>query len=72
MSKDNIIEQEGTIVDVLPNQMFKVQLENEHVIMCYASGKIRQYKIRVITGDKVTVEISPYDLTKGRVTYRHR
>lgn len=72
MSKDNIIEAEGKVLDVLPNQMFKVKLENGHEVICYASGKIRKNKIRVIMGDSVTVELSPYDLTKGRVTYRHR
>jgi len=72
MSKDNILELEGKVLDVLPNQMFKVKLENGHEVICYASGKIRKNKIRVIMGDSVTVELSPYDLTKGRVTYRHR
>lgn len=71
MSKnDGIIELEGEIVDVLPNQMFKVKLANEHVITCYTGGKLRQNRIRLVMGDKVKVEMSPYDLNKGRITYR--
>lgn len=73
MAKDNILEFDGKVLDVLPNQMFKVKLdENGHDLICYSSGKIRQNKIRIIMGDRVTVELSPYDLTKGRITYRHR
>jgi len=71
MSKnDGIIELEGEIVDVLPNQMFKVKLANEHVITCYTGGKLRQHRIRLVMADKVKVEMSPYDLNKGRITYR--
>ena len=67
---DNTIEIEGTIVDVLPNQMFKVELENKHQVICYTGGKMRQFKIRMVAGDSVKVEMTPYDLSKGRITYR--
>ena len=67
---DGIIEIEGKIVDVLPNQMFKVELENGHIVTCYTGGKMRQFKIRLVTGDKVRIEMTPYDLDKGRITYR--
>jgi translation initiation factor IF-1 len=67
---DGIIEVEGEIIDVLPNQMFKVKLQNEHVITCYTGGKLRQHRIRLVLGDSVKVEMSPYDLNKGRITYR--
>jgi translation initiation factor IF-1 len=70
MSKKDIIEAEGRILEVLPNQMFKVELENGHVITCYTGGKMRKNKIRIVAGDKVRCELTPYDLTKGRVTYR--
>jgi len=70
MSKKDIIEAEGRVLEVLPNQMFKVELENGHVITCYTGGKIRKNKIRIVAGDKVRCELTPYDLTKGRVTYR--
>ena len=71
MAKENdLIEFEGTIVDVLPNQMFKVELENGHQITAYTGGKMRKFKIRMVVGDVVTVEMSPYDLEKGRVIYR--
>ena len=70
MSKKDIIEAEGTVLEVLPNQMFKVELENGHVITCYTGGKMRKNKIRIVAGDKVRCELTPYDLTKGRVTYR--
>lgn len=69
-NNDGIIEVEGEIIDVLPNQMFKVKLTNEHVITCYTGGKLRQHRIRLVMGDTVTVEMSPYDLHKGRITYR--
>jgi len=67
---DGIIEVEGEIIDVLPNQMFKVKLLNEHVITCYTGGKLRQHRIRLVMGDSVKVEMSPYDLNKGRITFR--
>lgn len=71
MSKnDSSIEMEGQIIDVLPNQTFKVELENEHIIVCYTSGKLRQNRIRLVLGDNVKIEMTPYDMTKGRITYR--
>ena len=70
MSKEGILETEGEIIDVLPNQMFKVKLVNDHVITCYTGGKLRQNRIRLVLGDTVKVEMSPYDLNKGRITYR--
>jgi len=70
MSKKDIIEAEGRVLEVLPNQMFKVELENGHVITCYTGGRMRKNKIRIVAGDKVRCELTPYDLTKGRVTYR--
>ena len=68
--KEDLFELGGEIVDVLPNQMFKVKLTNEHVVTCYTGGKLRQHRIRLVLGDSVTVEMSPYDLSKGRITYR--
>ena len=70
MAKEGIIELEGSIIDVLPNQMFKVELENGHVVTCYTGGKMRQFKIRLVAGDKVRIEMTPYDLEKGRITRR--
>lgn len=72
LAKDDVIEVEGTVSDTLPNAMFKVQLENGATILAHVSGKIRMHYIRILPGDKVTVELSPYDLTKGRITYRFR
>jgi translation initiation factor IF-1 len=66
----DLIEFEGEIIDVLPNQMFKVELENGHILTAYTGGKMRQFKIRMVHGDRVTVEVSPYDLEKGRIIYR--
>ena len=63
---------DGKIVDTLPNAMFRVELENGHTVLAYLSGKMRKFYIRVLLGDRVKVEMSPYDLTKGRITYRHR
>lgn len=71
MAKDDI-EVEGLVVENLPNAMFKVELENGHIILAHVSGKIRMNYIRILPGDKVTVEMSPYDLTKGRITYRFK
>ena len=68
MAKDDVIEVEGIILETLPNAMFKVELENGHEILAHVSGKIRMNYIRILPGDKVTVEMSPYDLTKGRIT----
>lgn len=67
-----VIELSGTVLETLPNAMFKVELENGHVILAHISGKMRMYYIRILPGDKVTVQMTPYDLTKGRITYRHR
>lgn len=67
---DGIIELEGTITDVLPNQMFKVELDNGHLVTCYTGGKMRQFKIRLVAGDKVKIEMTPYDLEKGRIVFR--
>jgi translation initiation factor IF-1 len=66
----DIIEFEGEIIDVMPNQMFKVQLENGHILTAYTGGKMRQFKIRMVQGDRVKVEVSPYDLEKGRIVFR--
>lgn len=72
MAKEDVIELEGTVLDTLPNTMFRVELENGHVIIAHISGKMRKHYIRILTGDKVTVEMTPYDLTKGRITFRAR
>ena len=72
MAKQDVIEVEATVVETLPNAMFRVELENGHQILAHVSGKIRMHYIRILPGDKVTVELSPYDLTRGRITYRHK
>jgi translation initiation factor IF-1 len=72
VAKDDVIEIEGKVTETLPNAMFKVELENGHEILAHVSGKIRMHYIRILPGDKVTVEMSPYDLTKGRITYRFK
>ena len=72
MSKDDSIEFEGTILETLPNTTFRVQLKNGHVVTAHISGKMRKNYIRILTGDAVTVEVTPYDLTKGRIVYRGR
>ncbi len=72
MSKEEGIEMEGTVVETLPNTMFRVQLDNGHVVTAHISGRMRKNYIRILTGDKVTVQLTPYDLTKGRITYRAR
>ena len=72
MSKDDVIEVEGKVIEKLPNTMFKVQLENGHIILAHISGKLRMNYIRIIPGDKVLVEMSPYDLTKGRIVWRDK
>ncbi|TJX14082.1 translation initiation factor IF-1 [Tissierella creatinini] len=72
MAKDDVIEVEGKVVDALPNAIFKVRLENGHEILAHISGKLRMNYIRILPGDKVTVELSPYDLTKGRITWRNK
>ena len=70
MAKEDHIEMEGTVIETLPNTMFRVQLENGHVVTAHISGKMRKHYIRILTGDKVTVQLTPYDLTKGRISYR--
>lgn len=72
MAKEDVIEVEGIITETLPNAMFNVELENGHEILAHVSGKIRMNYIRILPGDKVTVEMSPYDLTRGRITYRFK
>ena len=72
MPKQSAIEQEGVIVETLPNAMFKVELENGHVIIAHISGKMRMYYIKILPGDRVKVEMSPYDLTKGRISFRYK
>jgi translation initiation factor IF-1 len=72
MSKEEAIEMEGTVVETLPNTMFRVELANGHVVTAHISGKMRKHYIRILTGDRVTVQLTPYDLTKGRITYRAR
>ncbi len=72
MSKEEAIEVEGTVVDTLPNAMFRVELADGHSILAHISGKMRKYYIKIVNGDKVTVELSPYDLTRGRITFRAR
>ncbi len=72
MSKEDVIEIGGVIVDTLPSAQFKVELENGHEIIAYVSGKIRMHYIRILPGDRVTVELSPYDLSRGRITFRHK
>lgn len=72
MSKSDVIELKGTVTEALPNSVFKVTLENGHQITAHVSGKIRMNFIYILPGDKVTVELSPYDLTRGRITYRHK
>lgn len=72
MAKKDVIEVEGTVIDALPNTIFKVELENGHEILAHISGKLRMHYIRILPGDKVTVELSPYDLTRGRITWRKK
>ncbi len=72
MAKEDHLEMNGKVIDTLPNTMFRVQLENGHVIIAHISGKMRKNYIRILTGDIVTVEMTPYDLSKGRITYRSK
>lgn len=72
MSKQDVIEVEGTVVEALPNAMFQVKLDNGHVVLAHVSGKIRMNFIRILPGDKVTIELTPYDLKRGRITYRFK
>ncbi len=70
MAKEDVIEMEGTVIETLPNTMFRVKLDNGHVITAHISGKMRKHYIRILTGDRVKVEMTPYDLSKGRITFR--
>ena len=72
MAKEEAIEMQGTVLETVPNTTFKVELENGHVVMAHISGKMRKNYIRILTGDKVTVQLTPYELTKGRITFRAR
>ena len=72
MAKQDAIEVTGTVLETLPNAMFRVELENGHKVLAHISGKMRMHYIKILVGDKVTVELSPYDLTKGRITYRYK
>jgi translation initiation factor IF-1 len=72
MAKQEAIEVQGLVTEVLPDQNFRVKLQNDHVVLAYAAGKMSKFRIRVLVGDLVTLELSPYDLTRGRITYRHK
>ena len=72
MSKEDLIEVQGRVIEVLPNTKFRVELDNGHMVVAHISGKIRKFNIRILPGDSVTLELSPYDLTKGRITFRER
>jgi translation initiation factor IF-1 len=72
LPKQEGVTVEGTVVEALPNAMFRVKLDNEHVVLAHISGKMRMYFIKILPGDKVTVELSPYDLSRGRITYRYK
>ena len=72
MAKEVLLEFSGTVIEKLPNAMFRVKLENDHEILAHTAGKMRKFRIRVMVGDKVDIEMTPYDLTKGRITFRHK
>lgn len=72
MAKEELMEFNGIVKELLPNAMFRVQLDNNHEIIAHTAGKMRKFRIRVLAGDRVTVEMTPYDLTKGRITFRHK
>jgi translation initiation factor IF-1 len=72
MSNEDVIQVEGTVIEPLPNAMFRVEIENGHKVLAHISGKMRKHFIRILPGDKVSVELSPYDLTRGRITYRYK
>jgi translation initiation factor IF-1 len=72
LSKEEAIEVEGTVIEPLPNAMFRVKLDNGHIVLAHISGKMRKFYIRILPGDRVTVELSPYDLSRGRITYREK
>lgn len=71
-NKDDVIEIEGTVVEPLPNAMFRVKLDNDHEVLAHVSGKMRMYRIKILPGDRVRMEVTPYDLTRGRITYRYK
>ncbi|MDO8298358.1 translation initiation factor IF-1 [Lacisediminimonas sp.] len=71
MSKEDLLEMGGTVTEVLPDSRFRVSLENGHILIAYTAGKMRRHNIRILAGDRVSLELSPYDLTKGRITFRH-
>ena len=71
-NKDDVIEIEGTVVEPLPNAMFRVKLDNEHEVLAHVSGKMRMYRIKILPGDRVRMEVTPYDLARGRITYRYK
>ena len=72
MPKEDVLEYEGVVLEILPNAMFKVKLDNEHEILAHTAGRMRKHRIRILAGDKVTVEMSTYDLTKGRIIFGHK
>lgn len=72
MAKEELIEMPGTVTELLPNAMFRVVLENNHEVLAHTAGKMRKFRIRVLAGDKVLVELTPYDLSKGRITFRYK
>ena len=72
MPKEDVLEYEGVVLEILPNAMFKVKLDNEHEILAHTAGRMRKHRIRILAGDKVTVEMSTYDVTKGRIIFRHK
>ena len=72
MAKEELVEMDGTVTEVLPDSRYRVELENGHQLAAYAAGKMRKFRIRVVAGDKVKMEISPYDLTKGRISFRYK
>jgi translation initiation factor IF-1 len=72
LAKDDVIEIDGNVVEALPNATFKVELDNKHIILCHIAGKMRMHYIKILPGDKVRVEMSPYDLTKGRISFRYK
>lgn len=72
MAKEELLQLDGTVTEVLPNAMFRVKLDNEHQVLAHTAGKMRKYRIRVLAGDRVSVEMTPYDLTKGRINFRYK
>lgn len=72
MAKDDVIEVDGKVIEALPNAMFRVKLDNGHIVLCHISGKMRMHYIKILTGDKVKIELTPYSLDKGRITFRYK